>query len=336
MSSLKQISKITGLSIATVSHVINGTRKVSDKSTELVMQAIKDTGYKPNYAARMLRTRKSDTIAMLIPEVKKQMSTNIFFMDALSGAKDFLQSVGLNLIIATYAEDNADNKNDLKNLKVLQNQWIDGFLVVPNKKKTTLIKNIIKNDNPFVLLDRALPELKCSCVYNDAITVSAKVVKLLTDSGKKRIGYIGGSVNSFTGYDRMKGYKQGLTECGMVFDQSCVATAEKHTVAAGYNGMEKLLKNGVDAVYVANDVQAMGVLKYLQEKNIKVPEQMSVVGYENYEWMEILPKPLTTVCQQPYEMGRLGAEILYKKLEDPEYEEEIVLQPEIILRNTHA
>lgn len=336
MSSIKKIAELTGLSTATVSHVINGTRNVSAHSRELVMQAIKDTGYKPNYAARMLRTQRSDTFAMLIPEVRKGMPTNIFFMEVLSGAKDYLQSIGMNLIIATYSEDDEDDKKDLQKLKVLQNQWIDGFLLVPNKKKTALIDNLIENGNPFVLLDRAVTELDCSCVYNDTIAISAEVVELLHQSGKKKIGYIGGSRSSFTGYDRLKGYRMGIEKCGLQADESLICTSEKHTVSAGYECTGQLVEQGADAIYVSNDVQAIGVMKYLKEKAIKIPEEVAVVGFENYDWMEISSPPLTTVGQHPYEMGEKGAQILYKKLSEPDYQEKVVLYPEIILRSTHG
>jgi len=335
MASIREIAELTGLSIATVSHVINGTRKVSAKSTELVMNAIKETGYKPNYAARVLRTRRSDTVAMLIPNVRQGMPTNIFFMDVLSGAKDYLQSVGLNLIIATYSEEDENEEGDLRNLKVLRDQWIDGFLVVPNKKKTAIVKNIMDNNNPLVLLDRAVKGLDCSCVYNDTIKVSKEVVQILKEEGRKRIGYIGGSLESFTGYDRWKGYREGLTVCGMQYEEGIVSISEHHTVSNGYESAKRVIENSADSIYVSNDVQAIGVIKYLQEKNIKVPEEVAVIGFENYEWMEICTPALTTVCQEPYKMGKIGAQILHKMLENNEYKEEVALMPEIIFRDSH-
>ena len=304
MASIKEIAERTGLSIATVSHVINGTRKVSDKSKALVMDAIKETGYKPNYAARMLRTRRSDTVAMLIPNVRQGMPTNIFFMDVLSGAKDYLQ-------------------------------WIDGFLVVPNKKKTAIVKNILDNNNPIVLLDRAVKDLACPCVYNDTIKISRDVVDVLYQEGRRRIGYIGGSLESFTGFDRWKGYKEGLSACGLKYDEALVGISELHTAANGYEAAERLIENQADAVYVSNDVQAIGVLRYLKEKNIRVPKDVAVIGFENYEWMEICSPRLTTVCQEPYEMGRIGAQMLHRMLEDETYSEKVVLTPKIIFRDSH-
>ena len=335
MASIKEIAELTGLSIATVSHVINGTRKVSDKSRNLVMEAIKETGYKPNYAARMLRTRKSDTVAMLIPNVRQGMPTNIFFMDVLSGAKDYLQSVGFNLIIDTYSEDDENDEGDLRNLKVLRDQWIDGFLVVPNKKKTAIVKNIMDNNNPCVLLDRAIKELECPCVYNDTIKISREVIEVFYGEGKRRIGYIGGSLSSFTGYDRWTGYKQGLEECGLEYDERLISVSELHTVKNGYNSTEKLMEENVDAIYVSNDVQAIGVLKCLKEKNIKIGEEIAVIGFENYEWMEICSPGLTTVSQKPYEMGKIGAQILHKILENEKYDKKVILNPEIIFRESH-
>ncbi len=335
MASIKEIAERTGLSIATVSHVINGTRKVSDKSKALVMDAIKETGYKPNYAARMLRTRRSDTVAMLIPNVRQGMPTNIFFMDVLSGAKDYLQLVGFNLIIATYSEEDESDEGDLRNLKVLRDQWIDGFLVVPNKKKTAIVKNILDNNNPIVLLDRAVKDLACPCVYNDTIKISRDVVDVLYQEGRRRIGYIGGSLESFTGFDRWKGYKEGLSACGLKYDEALVGISELHTAANGYEAAERLIENQADAVYVSNDVQAIGVLRYLKEKNIRVPKDVAVIGFENYEWMEICSPRLTTVCQEPYEMGRIGAQMLHRMLEDETYSEKVVLTPKIIFRDSH-
>lgn len=337
MSGIKEIAERTGLSVATVSHVINGTRKVSKASTELVMKAIEETGYKPNYAARMLRTQRSNTIAMLIPRVEQGMSTNIFFMDVLSGAKDYLQSIGYSLIVATYSEN--DDGDDMQELQVLKKQWVDGVLEVPNKKKHAHIEKILENGLPLVLLDRSLPELNCSNVYSDSLKVSAEAVELLNRCGRRRVGYIGGSVHFFTGYDRFCGYCRGLEKCGLQLDEKLVATSDKHTVQAGYEGAKKLIENGVDAIYVSNDVQTVGVLEYVQSKGLRIPKDLSVVAFEDYEWMAVTSPPLTTVRQQPYEMGWLGAQLLHKELENPEAaetKEAIRLEARLILRGSHG
>lgn len=338
MGSIKEIAERTGLSVATVSHVINGTRKVSKTSTELVMKAIEETGYKPNYAARMLRTQRSNTIAMLIPRVEQGMSTNIFFMDVLSGAKDYFQSVGYSLIVATYSE-NDDDEEDMQELQVLKKQWVDGVLEVPNKKKFAHIEKILENGLPLVLLDRSLADVDCSCVYSDSMKVSSEAVELLYRCGRRRIGYVGGSVHFFTGYDRFNGYRRGLDSCGLIADEKLTATSEKHTVQAGYEGAKKLVENGADAIYVSNDVQTVGVLEYLQSRKIRIPQDISIVAFEDYEWMAVTSPPLTTVRQQPYEMGWLGAQLLHKKLENPgapDGKEVIRLEARLVLRGSHG
>ncbi|WP_308754713.1 LacI family DNA-binding transcriptional regulator [uncultured Anaerotruncus sp.] len=336
MGSIREIADLTGLSVATVSHVINGTRKVSQASTDLVMKAIEETGYKPNYAARMLRTQRSNTIAMLIPRVEQGMSTNIFFMDVLSGAKDYFQSIGYSMIVATYSENDEDDEQDMRDLQVLKKQWMDGVLVVPNKKKYAHLMKIIESSLPFVLLDRSVTELDCSCVYSDSTKVSREAVELFFRGGKRRIGYIGGSTSFFTGYDRFSGYREGLESCGLPLDDALVVTSGKHTVQAGYLGAQKLVKNGADAIYISNDVQTVGALEFLQSQQLRIPNDVGIIAFEDYEWMTITSPPLTTVRQQPYKMGWLGAQLLHRKLGDPAFNEKIRLDAELVLRDSHG
>lgn len=336
MSGIKEIAQMTGLSIATVSHVINHTRQVSQKSRELVEKAIEEIGYKPNRAARMLRTQCSKTVAMVIPRVKPGMSTNVFFMDVLSGAKDYLQTKGYNLIVSTYSEEESDNLDDLRDLEILKQQWIDGILIVPNKKKHSLLMEVAESGIPFVVLDRLVADIPCLCVYCDTTSVAEQAVELLYRCNKRRIGYVGGSINSFTGYDRFNGYCAGLSAMGMKLDEDLVHTAEEHTVAAGAEGAKKLIQNGADAIFVSNDVQSVGALKYLQRANIRIPEQVGIIGFDDYEWMEVCNPPLTTVRQNPHLMGQEGARALLHRIEEPEYTEYIVLDAEIVKRRSHG
>lgn len=130
--SIREIARMTGLSITTVSHAINGTRPVSEKSRRLVEEAIRRTGYRPNLAARALKTQKSNIIALIIPSTEPGNSTNCFFFDVLGGVKDTLQRRGYDLIVSTYSERRSDIRLD--SVSVLKKSWIDGLLLVPNSR----------------------------------------------------------------------------------------------------------------------------------------------------------------------------------------------------------
>ena len=336
MAGIREIAEMTGLSVATVSHVINNTRQVSKRSRELVEKAIEEIGYKPNRAARMLRTQQSKTMAMIIPRVRPGMSTNVFFMDVLSGAKDYLQTKGYNMIVSTYTEEEGEGTDELRDLEVLKQQWVDGILIVPNKKKQTLFADVMESGIPFVVLDRLVTDIPSPCVCSDNVSAARKAVELLYNSGKRRIGYIGGSPDSFTGHDRYQGYCDGLAECGLTLDETLVSLSQKHTVRSGSEGADQLLEHHADAIFVANDVKAVGVLKALNQRGVRVPEDVGVIGFDDYEWLEISSPPLTTIRQNPYLMGQEGARLLLRHIEDPNCAERIVLDTEIVRRRSHG
>ena len=150
--SIRKIAEMTGLSITTVSHAINGTRKVSIKSKKLIDEAIKETGYKPNLAAQMMKTQRSKTIALIIPATEPNNSTNCFYFDVLNGAKVFLENNGYDLIVSTYPEDNP--RYNLSDMQVLQRRWVDGILLVPPSNDYAKIKSVEELNLPIVLLDR--------------------------------------------------------------------------------------------------------------------------------------------------------------------------------------
>ena len=198
--SIREIARMTGLSITTVSHAINGTRPVSEKSRRLVEEAIRRTGYRPNLAARALKTQKSNIIALIIPSTEPGNSTNCFFFDVLGGVKDTLQRRGYDLIVSTYSERRSDIRLD--SVSVLKKSWIDGLLLVPNSRHSRYDELLAGVDLPTVLLDRRLDGCDLPLVCCDNESAAEQAVGLLADSGRARIGYLGGALDLSTAYDR--------------------------------------------------------------------------------------------------------------------------------------
>ena len=218
--SIREIARMTGLSITTVSHAINGTRPVSEKSRRLVEEAIRRTGYRPNLAARALKTQKSNIIALIIPSTEPGNSTNCFFFDVLGGVKDTLQRRGYDLIVSTYSERRSDIRLD--SVSVLKKSWIDGLLLVPNSRHSRYDELLAGVDLPTVLLDRRLDGCDLPLVCCDNESAAEQAVGLLADSGRARIGYLGGALDLSTAYDRYAGYRRALEKRGLPLDPGLV------------------------------------------------------------------------------------------------------------------
>lgn len=330
--SIKDIAKMTGLSSATVSHAINGTRQVSKESRDLIASAIEEIGYVPNNAAKALRTQKSSTVAMLIPKAAHGKTTNTFYMEVLSGAKEYLEKNNYSLIVVTYSE-----KQQVKELGELARQWIDGMLLIPNKSSYFEAIDVLKNNyvkTPFIMLDCSASD-GVPGVYTDHVEAAAKGVNLLIKCDRKRIGYIGAGVDYFTGIDRLRGYKQALSDAEILFDEEIVHASGEYTSSNGYEACGKLVQKGIDGLFIADNNMTVGVMRYFLENNIKIREEISLVGFEDYEWMNITNPPITTIRQYPYLMGEKGAEILLKMLVNPDYCERVILPTELVLRQSH-
>ncbi|MBK5254243.1 MAG: LacI family DNA-binding transcriptional regulator [Peptostreptococcaceae bacterium] len=332
--SLKKVSHLTGLSIATISHVINGTRTVSPQSRKKVMEAVQKIGYKPNLAARILKTKISKTIALVIPGVEPKRSTNYFFMDVITGVRNKLIEVDYDLIVSTYGESKGEK--DLRALQVLKKQWVDGILIVPDRKDGEQIKQINEINIPCVIIDRRIDGGRISSVDSNNEKGAYDAVKILCDSGKKRIGFVGGYLHTSTGYGRFNGYKKAINELGLVFDESIIALNDCFTIKSGISSAKKLLENNIDGIFVADNLLTMGVMKHLMYDKIKIPDQIGVVGYDDYDWMELVTPTLTTIKQQAYEMGYIAAEILLRKLNGFEGNEKIILDTKLIIRESHG
>lgn len=332
--SLKKISQITGLSIATVSHVINGTRQVSQQSREKVLEAVNEIGYKPNLAARMLRTQKSNTIALVTPGVEPKRSTNYFFMDVITGVRNKLMEVDYDLIVSTYGEPKGEK--DLKALQVFKKQWVDGILIVPDRKNSEHIEQINSLEIPYVLIDRRIDGDRYSSVDSNNEKGAYEAVKLLADSGKKKIGFVGGRMLTSSGHGRFLGYKKAIYDIGLEYDENIQVFNDYFSIEKGIESAQKLLEHNVDGIFVADNLLTMGVFKYLMHNKINIPDKIGIVGYDDYDWMEMTSPPLTTVKQQAYQMGYIAAEILMRKLNGFEGNEKIMLDTKLVVRESHG
>lgn len=333
-ASIREIARLTGLSTATVSHVINGTRPVSEESRALVERVIQETGYRPNRAARMLKTQKSNTVALVIPSVMPGRSTNLFFMNVISGAQDTLEARGYDLVVSAYTEESEGDAR--AQAAILGKNWGDGLLIVPGRRHSRTVELAQAVGVPFVLIDRTVEGADCPCVYSDNYAATRKAIRLLYESGKRHIAYIGGMLAFSTGHDRYRAYRDELAALALPYREELVFHNVEYTIDSAYTAAGEALNSGADAIFTANNILTMGVLKQLRDRKISVPDPVGVIGYEDYEWMEIMDPPITTIRQQSYALGAVGAEMLLAQLENREFVREQVLEAPLVIRKSHG
>jgi len=331
--SLKKIAQLTGLSIATVSHALNGTRAVSDESREKILQAAKEVGYKPNIAARTLRIQKSNTIAIIIPSDIGNTNANYFYMDVIMGLRKKMMETNYELIVSTYDPHGGVEKS-LPSAQVLRQHWVDGVIVVPSSHSQRQIKSIREMGLPYVLLDRRSDD-DSSCVTSDNQKGAADAVRLFAACGKRRIGFIGGT-GTATGRQRYSGYMEALETLGLPIDDSLIRLFSSYSLDQGEQGARWLLASGVDAILAADNVMMMGTLCALKTDGIRIPEEVGVIGFDDFDWMDMLSPPLTTVKQQAYQMGYIAAEVLLRKLSGIDTIEVVVLDTTLVVRESHG
>ena len=313
--SLIEISRMTKLSIATVSHALNGTRAVSAESKSKVLKAAKKIGYRPNMAARILKTNKSKTIGLAIPRVERDKATNYFYMDIVAGVHARLEEEGYSLIIGTYRESSGDGA--LFSLDILERQWADGLLVVPRSMEERSIQEIVKSGVPFVLIDREIKSSSYGSVVSDNKKGSFEAVKLMCEKGKRKIAFVGSMLRTSASYARFVGYKKCLFEFGLPENKDTIVLNEQQSIENGMKSAARLLEAGVDGIFVSDNILTIGVFRYLKKAKVRIPGDVSLVGYDDYEWMDDVDPAITTVRQKPYEMGYRAAGMLLDRLHDP-------------------
>ncbi|MBC7099315.1 LacI family DNA-binding transcriptional regulator [Candidatus Bipolaricaulota bacterium] len=315
--------------MATVSHVINGTRPVSPETAAKVWQAIRELDYHPNAVARSLRTRTTHVIGVVVSDI-----TNPFFATLVRGAEDAAIAAGYSLIVC-----NSDEDPDKENLYVdmLRRRRMDGLLIAPVRDGgSPAIKALARRGMPFVFIDRRARDIRADAVLSDNVGGARMATQHLVERGHERIGIVLGIPGATTTEERYAGYRRALEEAGIPEDGRLVAYGE-YRVRGGMRCAQEFLElnDPPTAIFSTNNLMTLGVLKALFSRRIRVPEEMAVVGFDDLEWAEMAHPPLTVVTQRPYEIGHRAAELLLERLGGYQGEPREVRVPvELIVRGS--
>ncbi len=307
--SMKQVAQAVGVSTATVSHVINGTRYVAEETKAKVLRAMKELDYRPNNVARSLRSQKSSIIGLIVP-LSASDTANFFFMSIAQGIEEVLKEAGYNLILSNSNERLAD---ELEQIKVFNSQFIEGLIIAPTAEDHEEFARTL-GPYPVVFVDRKPRGFSGDCVLADGYGGTYEAIEMMIKKKHTRIGFISGPLGYTTSDERLAGYKKALEDNGIPVDESLIKEGSP-SFESGYTFARELVKEQrVSALFVANNIMTIGAMGFLQDAQIKIPSELAVIGFDDYEWTRITNPPLTVIKQPAYELGRKAAEILLSRI----------------------
>ncbi len=316
MIKLIDIAKKLGLSLTTVSRALNDYEEVSSKTKELVRRTAKELGYVPNKFARNLALKKSHLISLLYDDYQETISYQSFTFEVIAGVRNYFGRTPYDLIIVP-GNLKSDKREPLKN--ICYSRGIEGLFVVGIRTNDPYIEELKRDFIPAVVVDYPLMTKKVTYIQSDNLKGCKLAVDYLVSRGHGRIAFINGHDLAAVSPLRLNGYKTALKSNGIPFDKGIVK-AGNYTEKSGYDAVSQLLKEKADftAVFAASDLMAVGAIKALKEKGLKVPEDIAVVGFDDVFFAEYSHPSLTTIRQHKFDLGYIGAMELHGIIENPE------------------
>lgn len=329
MTTIQDVAKHAGVSIATVSRVLNGTAYVNAEITVRVREVAKALEYQPSRAARALRGNRTTIIGLLISDIQ-----NPFFTTLIRGIEDVAQRNGYSLILCNSDED---PQKERQYIEVLCAEHVAGAIVVPTSERQRNLRLFQEHDIPLVSVDRRVKDSTTDAVLVDNVRGAYDAVTHLIANGYRRIGIITGPITTTTGRERLEGYRKALYEATIPGDPSLERIGSFKEDSGQQLTQELLnLENPVDALFTANNLMTMGALEALHIRNLRIPDDVAIVGFDEMPWAALSAISLTTVTQPVYEIGSTAALRLFQRLESPSVftKQEIVLAPTLRLRGS--
>jgi LacI family transcriptional regulator len=309
MPTIREVAEKSGVSSATVSHVINDTRYVSDGVRARVLAAMAEIGYRPNALARSLRRGETYTLGLILPD-----SGNPFFAEIARSIEAAAFDSGYSIILC-----NTEGNQDRERLyvDVLCNKQVDGIIFVATGDRTDALTQLLCNELPVVLVDRHIPGIQSDEVILDNHQGGYIATQHLVSLGHKRIGCIAGPSTVTPSTQRVTGYQAALVDNGLPVDEALVIRGDFHP-GSGWTVAHTLLKfpDPPTAIFACNDMMAIGALRAASETGRRVPADLAIVGFDNIELAAYTTPPLTTVGQPILDMGRISAGLIIERIKD--------------------
>ena len=325
-STMKDIQKATGLGLATISKYVNGGN-VRPENRALLDRAVAELGYRPNEYARALKTSRSRTIGVVIPELASLFCTSI-----ISSMEDILRQRGYAVAVC---DCRSDEKLEQNAVEFLLSKKVDGILALPVAADGHTFQPALDQGTPVVLFDRRIEKRGYSAVIIDNRNAAALAVEHLVAHGHRRIGLIGGGDKVFTFRERAQGYRDALHAAGIAPDQALECAVEQ-SLSGGYEGMKRLhsLAPAITAVITSNYEMTLGAIIAANEAGVKIPDGLSFVGFDNLELSRVMTPKLTIVAQPMEQIAQEAAGLMLSELEGDNQERRTVILEAHLIEGT--
>lgn len=326
MTNIQKVAELANVSVATVSRVINHSGNVTEKTRRKVEEAIAELNYVPNMLARNFRTSKSKTILIILTNI-----SNLFYMEIVHGISEYANARGYDILLS---ETNGELNRQIECLQKVKNRIADGAVFLESAIEDEMLNE----------LERQSPVIQC-CAYNDAVALPYVIAddrrggyiagNELLRTGRRKLAFIGTNDKSRYNKERRTGFIEAAEKNGIPSEDIYILNAEL-SFAGGRNIAEKLVEHQRDGCFFVSDMQAIGALNRFHEMGVKVPDDISVIGYDNLEICDLTVPSLTSIGQPTRQMGHEAARMLIKKIEreDTSNMRNIVFEPDLICRGS--
>ncbi len=329
MATIKDVARLAGVSTTTVSHVINKTRFVAEATQEKVMDAVKELNYAPSAVARSLKCNSTRTIGMLVTQ-----STNPFFSEVIDGAESYCYRQGYTLILCNTGGIYEKQRDYVR---MLAEKRVDGMLVICSDLTDELLAMLDSyKDIPKVVMDWNAQSAHGDNIIDNSEEGGYLATKYLIENGHKDIACLSGHFSKAICQERIQGFRRAMEEASLpvVEDWILEGNFECDTAVIAADKILVMDKKPT-AVFCFNDTMALGLISRLQQRGLKVPDDISVIGYDNIELAEYFSPPLTTIHQPKRRVGKNAFEILLERIKNKEHERRTFeMKPEIVIRDS--
>lgn len=331
-TTIYDIAKKLNITAATVSRALNNNPKISSETKELVLKTASQMNYKQNKLALALKSGKSYNVGVIVPRIDSN-----FFASIIRGIEDELSPYGYHVIICQTHEI---KEKEIDNIDTLLNAQVDGILMSISNSliETEYYERIIKKKIPLIFFDRKRSIEGVSCVTIDDYQAGYNATKHLIEQGCKRIAHFCGNRAIEIFKNRFLGYKQALLDFGFELNDDYIIQL-KSSIDAGENAMKTLLNLNTppDALFSSSDFSALGAIKELKARKIIIPDEFCIVGFSNEPFTKFMELSITSIDQQPLEMGKMAAKVFLEQIDNIasfKMEKKIVLKPELLIRKS--
>jgi DNA-binding LacI/PurR family transcriptional regulator len=328
---IKDLARLAGVSITTVSRALNGYQDIHPKTRRRILELAEELNYQPSGIARSLVTKKSKTFGLIISEFTQSRNGHHFMFDILYGVIDQATLMGYDVILGVTSPH---QQKEISFMELCQRRQLDGVIFLGARIHDVYLQEIINASVPCVLVDVPLVSRRCSYVTVDNRKAARLVVDYLVSRGHRHLAMINGHQKAFVSAEREAGFREGLEKWGLLSEKTPIFYGDFNE-ESGAEGVHQLFRDHpeITAIFCASDWMAIGAVKALKLMGKKVPDDVSVVGFDGIELSRYVTPPLTTVYQPRYEFGTEAAKMLVEMLEGKKGKR-IVLEPQLIIRES--